>query len=126
MQLFTPEKINATRKSQTRELVVKNERLVKSLRKVLDLQNDIEFDADKAKKVREYQVWCVDLQKKMSKELGNLKAYEKLTEDKKEEYYKVLEVKDALEDSIITLREELEKLKLQVEFKKQILNKQNA
>ena len=55
--------------------------------KILKLQNDIDFDADKAKKVKEYQIWCEDLQEKISKELGNLKAYEKLVEEKKEQYY---------------------------------------
>ena len=75
MQLFQKEQINSKRKEQTRELTLKNERLATSLRKVLALQKDIEFDADKAKKVADYQVWCEDLQKKMSKELANLKAY---------------------------------------------------
>ncbi len=126
MQLFTKETINKNRKDQTRELMLKNERLIASNRKILALQNDIDFDADKAKKVKDYQIWCDDLLKKQSRELSNLMAYKKLLEDKKEEYYKLLEVKDALEDNIITLREELDKLKIQVDFKRQILNKSNA
>lgn len=123
MQLFTKETINKTRKDQTRELMLKNQRLIDSNRKVLALQDDIEFDADKAKKVKEYQVWCDDLQKKMSNELGNLKAYKKLVEDKKEEYYKVLEIKDSLEDKILTLTEEKDKLEIQVKWKQEITSK---
>lgn len=121
MELFKKEQINAKRKDQTRELMVKNERLIKSLRKVLDLQNDIEFDQDKAKKVKDYQVWCEDLQKKMSKELGNLKAYEKLVDDKKEEYYGLVAKRDEIEDKIMDLKEELGRLELQVAFKRELV-----
>lgn len=124
MQLFTPEKINKVRKDQTRELVVKNERLISSMRKVLNLQNDIEFDQDKAKKVADYQVWCADLQNKMSRELLNLKAYEKLVEEKKEEYYNLVAKKDEIEDKILDRKEELGRLDLQLNFKRELLNKQ--
>ena len=126
MQLFSKEEINKKRKDQTRELVVKNERLVSSLKKVLSLQKDIEFDADKAKKVKEYQVWCKDLQDKMSKELANLNAYKKLVEEKKEEFYNLVARKDEIEDRIMDRREELDKLNLEVALLKQILNRQNA
>jgi predicted nucleic acid-binding Zn-ribbon protein len=126
MRLFQKEEILKGRKDQTRELTLKNERLATSLRKLLNLQKDIEFDADKAKKVKDYQVWCEDLQTKMSKELGNLNAYKKLVEERKEEYYNLVAKKDEIEDGIITLKEELEKLELQVVLKKQILQKANA
>lgn len=126
MQLFSKEQINTKRKEQTRELVVKNERLVNSLKKVLNLQKDIEFDADKAKKVKDYQIWCEDLQKKMAKELGNLNAYKKLVDEKKEEYYNLVARKDEIEDKILDRKEELGRLDLQVAFKRQILEKQNA
>jgi len=125
MQLFSREQINTKRKEQTRELTLKNERLATSLRKVLASQNDIDFDQDKAKKVSDYQVWCRDLQDKMTKELGNLNAYKKLVEDKKEEYYELIASFDALEDKILDRKEELEKLNLQLELKKAILTKQN-
>ena len=121
MQLFTKEQVNKKRKDQTRELVVKNERLIQSLKKILALQNDIEFDAEKAKKVKEYQVWCEDLQVKMSRELGNLKAYEKLTEEKKEEYYRLITSLDALQDQILNKQEELKKLDLQLNFKRELI-----
>lgn len=123
MQLFSKEIINTKRKEQTRELTLKNERLAGSLRKILNLQKDIEFDADKAKKVADYQIWCKDLQEKMSKELGNLEAYKKLVEEKKEEYYALVASKDVLEDRILDLKEELDKLNLQVNFKKELLTK---
>lgn len=126
MQLFSKEQVNTKRKEQTRELTLKNERLATSLRKILNLQKDIEFDADKAKKVADYQVWCEDLQKKMSKELSNLTAYKKLVDDKKEEYYNLVARLDAIEDKIIDKKEELEKVGLQLSLKKQILEKQNA
>lgn len=125
-QLFTKEVINQKRQEQNRELTRKNEKLITSLRKILSLQKDIDFDADKAKKVKEYIQWCKDLQDKQSTELGNLKAYEKLVEDKKEEYYQLIELKDAIEDKILTLKEESNRLDLQVAFKRQILEKQNA
>ena len=105
---------------------MKNDRLATSLRKILNLQKDIEFDADKAKKVADYQVWCADLQAKMSKELANLTAYEKLVDENKEEYYNLVAKKDEIEDKILDKKEELEKLDLQVALKKQILEKQNA
>lgn len=126
MKLFSREQINKTRKDQTRELAVKNERLAKSLREMIKLQNDFDFDVDKAKKVKEYQVWCEDLQKKMSIELGNLKAYEKLIEEKKDEYYNLVARKDELEDKILDKKEELSKLDLQITLKNQILTQQNA
>ncbi len=126
MQLFSKEIINTKRKEQTRELAMKNERLASSLRKVLALQKDVELDADKAKKVTDYQVWCEDLQKKMARELGNLKAYEKLVDEKKEEYYNLVARKDEIEDRIVSRKEELEKLNLQVVLQKQILEKSNA
>lgn len=126
MQLFQKEQINSKRKEQTRELTLKNERLATSLRKILALQKDIEFDADKAKKVADYQIWCEDLQKKMSKELSNLEAYKKLVDEKKEEYYNLVARKDEIEDKILDRKEELGRLDLQLSFKKQILEKQNA
>ena len=121
MQLFQKEQINSKRKEQTRELTLKNERLATSLRKVLALQKDIEFDADKAKKVADYQVWCEDLQKKMSKELANLKAYEKLVDEKKEEYYGLITSLDAIQDKILDKKEELGQLDLQVAFKRELV-----
>ena len=124
MKLFQKEEILKSRKDQTRELVLKNERLIKSLRKVLNLQNDIEFDADKAKKVKDYQVWCEDLQKKMSKALGNLTAYEKLVDEKKEEYYNLVVRKDEIEDKMTDLKEETGRLELQINFKRELLTKQ--
>lgn len=124
MQLFTKEQINKGRKDQTRELMLKNERLIASNRKVLALQSDIEFDAEKAKKVKDYQVWCEDLQVKMSKELSNLKAYEKLVDDKKEEYYNLIEKIDEIEDKITDKKEESSRLDLQLTFKKELLTKQ--
>ena len=126
MQLFSKEQVNVKRKEQTRELTLKNERLATSLRKILNLQKDIEFDADRAKKVTEYQKWCDDLQNKMSRELSNLKAYEKLTEEKKEEYYSLVARKDEIEDRILDRKEELEKLDLQVALLKQITEKSNV
>ena len=124
MELFTKEQVNIKRKDQTRELTLKNERLATSLRKILNLQKDIEFDADKAKKVADYQVWCEDLQNKMSKELANLKAYEKLVEDKKEEYYNLVARRDEIEDKILDRKEELGRLDLQLNFKRELLTKQ--
>ncbi len=126
MKLFKPEVINQKRQDQNMELTRKNEKLIASLKKILALQKDIDFDADKAKKVKEYMQWCEDLQGKQSKELENLKAYQKLVEEKKEEYYKLLQAKDAIEDKITDLKEELKKLEIQVGFTKQILEKQNA
>lgn len=123
MKLFTREEINKNRKEQTRELEVKNSRLVSSMKKILKLQNDIDFDSEKAKKVKDYQIWCEDLQSKMSKELGNLKAYETLVNEKREEYYRLITSFDALQDKILDKKEELDKLLTQVEFKKQILEK---
>ena len=121
MQLFSKEQINKGRKDQTRELTLKNERLASSLRKILNLQNEIEFDTDKAKKVKDYQVWCEGLQTKMSKELANLKAYEKLVDEKKEEYYNLVAKIDAIEDKIIDLKEEHSRLQLQLTFKGELL-----
>jgi hypothetical protein len=121
MRLFSKEEISKTKKDQTRELVVKNERLATSLKKILALQKDIDFDADKAKKVKDYQVWCADLQTKMSRQLADLKAYEKLTEDKKEEYYHVIAKKDQVEDKILDLKEELAQLELQVNLKRALI-----
>lgn len=123
MELFKPEQINKVRKEQTRELIAKNDRLAKSMRKLLGLQKDIEYDADKAKKVKEYQIWCEDLQKKMDRSLGTLKAYDKLLEEKKEQYYELVAKKDAIEDNIMDLKEELDTLELQINFKKELLNK---
>lgn len=126
MKLFTKEEINKNRKDQTRELMIKNDRLIASNRKILSLQKDIEFDADKAKKVKEYEVWCADLQTKMGKELKNLTAYQKLVEDEKEKYYKLIQSVDALEDKLIDGQEELSRLDLQISLKKSILEKNHA
>lgn len=125
MKLFTKEEINKNRKDQTRDLIKKNERLSKSLRKVLSLQNNIEFDSDKAKKVKEYQIWCDDIQIKMGKVLETLKVYEDLVENKKEEVYDLVSRKDGLEDKILDLEEELTGLELQLTFKRELI-KTNA
>lgn len=121
MQLFSKEQINTKRKDQTRELMLKNERLIISNRKILELQKDIDFDTDKAKKVKDYQIWCEDLQSKIAKELSNLKAYNKLVDEKKDEYYNLVAKKDEIEDKILDLTEELKKLELQVVFKKELI-----
>lgn len=123
MQLFSREQVNLKRKNETRELSLKNDRLAKSLRKVLDLQKEVEFDQDKAKKVKDYQVWCADLQNKMDKALGTLKSYEKLVEEKKEEIYELVERKDELEDTLLDLREEQERLDFELNFKRELLGK---
>jgi len=123
MKLFTKEEINKTRKDQTRELTIKNEKLVKSLRKTLALQKEIDLDSEKAKKVKDYEVWCAEIHNRMDKELQTLKAYEKLVEDKKEEYYNLVSKIDAKEETIFNLDEEIKKLKLQVEFNKTIIIK---
>lgn len=123
MELLKKEQINKARKDQTREIMLKNERLVKSTRKLLDLQNDLEFDADKSKKVKEYQQWCQDLQTKMSRELKTFEAYKKLTEDKKDEYYRVIENLDKLEDIITDKKEEIGRLDLQLALKGELLRK---
>lgn len=123
MQLLKKEQVNQKLKDQTRELVEKNQRLVSSLKKTIALQNDIDIDAEKAKKIKEYEVWCDDLQKKMSTELSHLKAYQKLVEDKKEEYYRLVTAKDAIEDKILTLKEEVSRLELQVKFYQSLIQK---
>lgn len=120
MKLFEKETIQKRRNDQTRELVLKNQRMASSLKKALVLQNDIDFDAEKAKKVRDYQMWCVDIQERKNKELGNLKAYTKLVEDKKEEYYQELELKDALDDKVMNLKEEIGRLDLQIKWKQSL------
>jgi len=125
-QLFQKEEIQKRRHDQTRELIAKNTKLISSLKKSLELQNDIDFDADKAKKVRDYEIWCKDLQEKQSKVLATLKGYEKLLEDRKEDYYNVVARIDEKEDKIISLQEEIGRLELQVEFNKQILAKSYA
>lgn len=123
MQLFSKEQINLKRKDQTRELTKKNERLATSLRKVIALQSEVDLDQDKAKKVKDYQVWCEDIQIKMSKTLSTLKAYEKLADDKKEEYYALVEKLDEIDDKIIDRNEEIVKLDLQIRFKEELLKK---
>lgn len=120
MKLFSKEEINKGRKDQTRELIKKNERLATSLRKVLSLQKDVDFDADKAKKVKDYQIWCDDIQKKMSKVLETLKVYETLVDNKKEEIYELVDKKDSLEDKIFDLNEEIESLEFQLKFKREL------
>lgn len=126
MRLFKKEEIQAKRQAQGRELTLKNEKLIASLKKILALQKDIDFDAEKAKKVKEYMQWCQDLQEKQSKELANLKAYENLVEERKEQFYELISKKDTIEDKIMDLKEELNKLEIQVAFKRQIIEKSDA
>lgn len=121
MHLLQKEEIEAKRKNNARELTIKTEKLVSSYKKVLALQNDIHFDADKAKKIRDYEIWCADLQVKQSKELERLKVYEKLVEDTKEDYYQRLGLKDALDEKIFNLKEEITKLDLQIKWKQEVL-----
>lgn len=124
MELFSKETINRKRKGQTRELAMKNDRLAVSLRKLLQLQNDIDFDADKAQKVKEYQIWCEDVQTKQGKVLAELRAYEKLLDEKKERYYELVAQQDSLEDSILDKQEESGRLELELTFKRELLAKQ--
>lgn len=126
MRLFKKEEIQAKRQAQGRELTLKNEKLIASLKKILALQKDIDFDAEKAKKVKEYMQWCQDLQEKQSKELANLKAYEKLVDERKEQFYELVSKKDAIEDKIMDLKEELGRLELQVKWKQEIVSKSHA
>lgn len=123
MKLFSKEEINKERKDQIRELTLKNERLSSSLKKIIKIQNEVNVDADKLKKLKEYEVWCQDLQNKMSKELENLYAYKTLVNEKKDEYYILVTSFDTLQDKILDKKEELDKLLLQVALKKQILEK---
>lgn len=116
MKLFSKEETNKKRKDQNRDLLLKNERLISSLKKVLKLQNEIDFDTEKARKVKDYEVWCKDIQTKQSKELETLNGYSKLVEDKKEEFYSWVSKIDCLEDKVISLNEEIEKLSLQVKW----------
>lgn len=121
MQLLKPEQINKKRKDQTRELTVRNDKLATSYKNLLKLQNDFEFDADKAKKVKDYEVWCEMLQKKKSDQLEELNKYIQATDMAREELYTVLARKDALEDSIVELQEEKDKLELQVKWQEGVL-----
>lgn len=123
MHLFRKTEVEKLRKDQTRELVVKNERLATSLRKTLALQKEIDLDAEKAQKVHAYEVWCQDLQKKMSRELQTLEGYKTLVEERKDELYSLLAKKDALNDEIITKKEEIARLDMQINFKSALVTK---
>lgn len=125
MKLFKKDEINKIHKDQTRELILKNRTLISSLKKTLALQKEIDFEPEKAKKVKEYQVWCEELQKKMSEELRTLEIYKKLTEEEKEKYYNMVVKLDAIQDKIYDLEEEISKLDLQIKFKEELLNVKN-
>lgn len=125
-QLFTKEVVNQKRQQYNRELTAKNEKLVASLKKILALQKEIDFDAAKAKQVKDFMAFCEDIQSKQSKVLAELKAYEKLLEGKKETVYALVSKQDSLEDKILDLKEEKEKLDIEVGFKKQVIEKYNA
>jgi len=120
MKLLSKEEVDSKRKAQKRDLMLTNERLVSSLKKVLKLQNDIEFDTEKDKKVKEFEVWCKDIQERQSKELQILNSYSQLIEEKKEIYYSWVEKVDTMQDKVLELEEELERLKLQANWNKQI------
>lgn len=123
MKLFKSEEIHKIKKDQNFELNRKNEKVISSLKEALKLQNDIDFDADKARKVKDYQVWCESIQNKKSEMLKELKSYETAREKAKEELFSVLSRMDLIKDEIITSQEELDKLKLQIEWNRGILNK---
>ena len=123
MKLFTKEEINKRRHETNRELTAKNEKVVSSLKKVLKLQEEIDFDKEKAKKMKEFQVWCDNLNEKKSLLLQDMKKYQNAVEGAKEELYRVIARKDMFEDEIANLEEEIGRLQLQVQWNKQVLTK---
>lgn len=120
-KLFSPEEISKRRHESNRELTAKNERVISSLKKVLKLQEQIDFEPEKAKKVQEFQVWCDDLNQKKSVLLKELNKYKSALDSSKEELYRVIARKDKFEDEITDLREEIGRLKLQIDFSKNLI-----
>lgn len=120
-KLFSAEEISKRRNESNRELTAKNERVISSMKRVLKLQDQLDFKPEKAKKVKEFEIWCDDLNAKKSKLLQELNKYTDAVENTKEELYRVIARKDKFEDEITDLQEEISRLKLQVEFNRNLI-----
>lgn len=124
MRSFTPQELDKKRNDQIREISLRTDKMVNSLKKVINVKNDATIDYEKMKKSKEYDTWCAQLIVKKSKLLEELNKYQQAIDVAKEDLYIVISKTDAIKDSIIDLREERDKLELQIKWKKEVLSKQ--
>jgi len=126
MKLFTREEIYKVQKDQARENTRVNDKIIASLKRTLRFSNSVNIDEEKVKKMKEFDLWCENLQNKKSELLKDIQTYRKTLSELKEDLYAVIEKKDSLEDINIDLIEKNENLDLQIKWKEEVLKQQHA
>jgi len=124
-------------KEATISLKKSNEELLKSNFRLRDIEKNIlnrlntakeNYDPEKVKALKDYEQFIADITEKKSKLLKELKAYEKLIEERKDIYYGLIERQDELDEREYQIKESHNKLDLReamiVDLEAKLRNKQ--
>lgn len=125
MKLLSKKSAQAQIKKENEELVETNIRLRGYEKEIRERLNTIKTDytPDKVQRLKEFEVFCLDLQKKKSVLLEEYDTLAKAVEAKKEIYYGMVAKKDALAEREYQLNEKESKLNLRALFVEELENK---
>lgn len=125
MKLLTKQEATSKKKQENDALIESNIRLRQKEKDILGKLNGLKtnYDPEKIKAFQEYQTYMEDLNGKKSKALAELTAIQRMVDDKKEAYYKLLEREDELIEKMYLASEREKKLDLREAFVKGIEQK---
>lgn len=118
MKLLAKSEAKASIKKDNEELIGTNIRLREMEKKALDRLNNAKanYDPEKTQALKDFEQFTADLNEKKSRLLSELRAYDKLIEDRKEIYYGLIEKQDVLEEKLYLMGEKNKKLDLREAF----------
>ena len=125
MKLLSKSSAHAKIKKENEELIETNIRLRGIEKKIRERLNTIKEDytPDKVKRLKEFEDFCLDLNKKKSVFLEELAGLQRAITEKKELYYGLIAKSDALIEKEHTLNEKESKLNLRVLFVEELESK---
>ena len=118
MKLLSKPQATSRVKLENDSLVNTNIRLRQYERAITERLNTLkdDYEPDKMAKLKEFELFCKDLDLKRAKLLQELSSIEKAVEDKKELYYALVTKQDALEEKFYSLSEKEKKVDLREAF----------
>lgn len=121
MKLLSKVESDQRLKKEHDELIGKNTQLLNYFTKGIKRLNDLKdnYDPEKAKKTREFENFCRDIDLKKSKKLEELAAVEKHIEERKEVYYGLVAKQDELIEREFLIKQKEDNLVLREGFTKE-------
>lgn len=118
MKLLSITEARSKKKLENDSLVESNIRLREYWKGITQKLNTVkeDYSQDKLQKLKEFELFCKDLQVKKSKVLEELAGWQKLIEEKKEMYYALVAKHDELDEMQYKIDEGNKKLELREAF----------